>query len=153
MAMRGGVNSTGIDHAAAMTLRRAPAALVTSTVGPWLIRRLACSRATGRKAEAAMDMVASLLDRARRYFDRASAAAHAAQTHARPRAAGGTRSSRLCGKTAATHQQGEASPAAIAQALPTPQIGQRSAETAPADSSAGAGPAPLMVAAARGARP
>ena len=33
-AMRGGVNSTGIDQAAAITLRRAPAALVTSTVGP-----------------------------------------------------------------------------------------------------------------------
>src|SRR6187431_3079280 len=48
-AMRGGVNSTGIDQAAAITLRRPPCALVTSTVGPWLTRRLACSRATGRK--------------------------------------------------------------------------------------------------------
>jgi hypothetical protein len=33
-AMRGGVNSTGIDQAAAITLRWAPAALVTRTVGP-----------------------------------------------------------------------------------------------------------------------
>ena len=51
MAMRGGVNSTGIDHAAAMLLRRVPSRLrlVTSTVGPWLMRRLACSRATGWK--------------------------------------------------------------------------------------------------------
>jgi hypothetical protein len=49
IAMRGGVNSTGIDQAAAMTLRRPPCALVTSTVGPWLSRRLACARATGRK--------------------------------------------------------------------------------------------------------
>jgi hypothetical protein len=32
-AMRGGVNSTGIDHAAAITLRRVPSALVTRTVG------------------------------------------------------------------------------------------------------------------------
>lgn len=47
--MRGGVNSTGIDQAAAMMLRALPCALVTSTVGPWLISRLACSRATGLK--------------------------------------------------------------------------------------------------------
>ena len=48
IAMRGGVNSTGIDQAAAITLRRLPSALrlVTRTVGPWLTRRLACSRAT-----------------------------------------------------------------------------------------------------------
>jgi hypothetical protein len=33
-AIRGGVNSTGIDHAAAIRLRRARSRLVTSTVGP-----------------------------------------------------------------------------------------------------------------------
>ena len=49
MAMRGGVNSTGMDQAAAMTLRRPAWALVTSTVGPWFTRRLACSGATGWK--------------------------------------------------------------------------------------------------------
>jgi len=49
--MRGGVNSTGIDHAAAITLRRVPSALrlVISTVGPWLTRRLAWPSATGWK--------------------------------------------------------------------------------------------------------
>jgi hypothetical protein len=46
-AMRGGVNSTGMDQAAAITLRRPPCALVTSTVGPWLIKRLAWCSATG----------------------------------------------------------------------------------------------------------
>jgi hypothetical protein len=34
-----------------MTLRRLPSLLVTSTVGPWLMRRLACSSATGVKVE------------------------------------------------------------------------------------------------------
>jgi hypothetical protein len=48
-AMRGGVNSTGMLQAAAITLRCPPWALVISTVGPWLRRRLACSSATGRK--------------------------------------------------------------------------------------------------------
>jgi hypothetical protein len=54
-AIRGGVNSTGIDQAAAITLRRAPSALVTSTVGPWLTRRLACASATGRNSEGMVD--------------------------------------------------------------------------------------------------
>ena len=36
-ATRSGVNSTGIVHAAVITLRRSRSALVTSTVGPWLI--------------------------------------------------------------------------------------------------------------------
>jgi hypothetical protein len=49
MAMRGGVNSTGMLHAAAITLLRPPCALVTSTVGPWLIRRLAWGSCTGAK--------------------------------------------------------------------------------------------------------
>jgi len=46
-AMRGGVNSTGIDHAAAITLRRPACSLLTSTVGPWLMSRLAWARLTG----------------------------------------------------------------------------------------------------------
>ena len=50
------VNSTGIDQAAAITLRREPSALVTRTVGPWLIRRLACSRATAWKREGCRSM-------------------------------------------------------------------------------------------------
>ena len=47
--MRGGVNSTGMLHAAAMMLRRPAWAVVTSTVGPWLMRRLAWWSSTGAK--------------------------------------------------------------------------------------------------------
>lgn len=39
----------GLGHAAAITLRRPPCALATSTVGPWLSSRLAWGRSTGRK--------------------------------------------------------------------------------------------------------
>ena len=52
-AIRGGVNSTGIDQAAAMTLRRPPCSVDTSTVGPWLTRRLAWRSETSRRIEGA----------------------------------------------------------------------------------------------------
>jgi len=45
-AMPGGVNSTGIDQAAAITLRRSPCFVLTRTVGPWLTRRLAWRSST-----------------------------------------------------------------------------------------------------------
>ena len=38
-SMRAGLKSSGMAQAAAMTLRRSPWALVTSTVGPWFSSR------------------------------------------------------------------------------------------------------------------
>jgi hypothetical protein len=45
-AILGGTNSTGMHHAAAMTFRLPSCIVLTRTVGPWLIRRLACLRST-----------------------------------------------------------------------------------------------------------